>query len=155
MEKKQLTPEQVYNRNKTKAKVCRILSPIVFWGGIVLGIVFLIFALKHSFGNIAEIMRLLDDKTLTGEELGANYEYLLAKYGEWVIGSGEKGFTITFVNIGRAMFSGLMIADLIFALVFFAVAFIGGKWVLPKLAQQITNDNQDMVNLTVLKNSQN
>lgn len=152
MEKKQLTPEEIYKRNQKKSKVLRILAPICFWGFLALSILCLIFAIRHSFGNVAEICNLLDSKKFTGEELQANYNYLVEKYGEWVIGNGGTGFQITFVNIGHALFSGLMIANCIFFVVFLVSAYVLGKWLLPKISAQILLDNQDMVNLTILKN---
>ena len=150
-EKKQLTPEEVYKRNQKRAKVLKIIAPFVFYGCIVLSILCLIIALKNSFGNIAEIMDLLDGKKFTGEELQANYKFLIDKYGEWVIGTGGSGFTITFVNVGNALFSGVMIICLFFFVIFLVSAFVLGKWLLPKLANQINEDNQDMVNMTILK----
>lgn len=152
MEKKQLTAEEIYKRNQKKSKVLRILAPICFWGFLALSILCLVFAIRHSFGNVAEICNLLDSKKFTGEELQANYNYLVEKYGEWVIGNGGTGFQITFVNVGHALFSGLMITNCIFFVVFLVSAYVLGKWLLPKLSAQIILDNQDMVNLTILKN---
>ena len=152
MEKKQLTTEEVYKKNQKKSKILRTLAPIVFWGCIALSVVCLIFAIKNSFGNVAEIMRLLDNSIYTGEQLEANYTYLIEKYGEWVIGNGGKGFTISFVHIGKALFSGLMIANLICSVVFLISAYVLGKWLLPKISAQILLDNQDMVNITILQN---
>ena len=98
-EKKQLTAEEIYKKNQKKSKVLRILAPICFWGFLALSVLCLIFAIRNSFGNIAEIMALLDSKKYTGVELQSNYSYLIDKYGEWVIGNGSTGFTITFINI--------------------------------------------------------
>ena len=153
-EKVQLTPEEIYKRNQKRSKILRISAPICFWGFLILSIICLILAVKNSFGNIAEIMDLLDNSKWTGEQLEANYTYLISKYGEWVIGNGGNGFTISFINIGKALFSGLMVMNCMFSVFFFISAYILGKWVLPKLSQQILLDNQDMVNLTVLR-SQN
>ena len=155
MEKKQLTPEEIYKRNQKKSKVLRILAPICFWGFLALAIICLILAIKNSFGNVAEIINMLDTKTYTGEELRANYQFLVEKYGEWVIGNGGAGFQITFVNIGHALFSGLMITNCIFFVVFLVSAYLLGKWLLPRLSAQILIDNQDMVNLVVLKDHSN
>ncbi len=151
MEKKQLTQEEVYKRNQKKSKVLRILAPICFWGFLALAIICLIFAIKNSFGNVAEIINMLDTKKYTGEELQANCQFLVERYGEWVIGNGGAGFQITFVNIGHALFSGLMITNCIFFVVFLVSAYLLGKWLLPKLSAQILIDNQDMVNLIILK----
>ena len=155
MEKKQLTPEEIYKRNQKKSKVLRILAPICFWGFLALAIICLILAIKNSFGNMAEIINMLDTKKYTGEELQANYQFLVEKYGEWVIGNGGAGFQITFINIGHALFSGLMITNCIFFVVFLVSAYLLGKWLLPKLSAQILLDNQDMVNLTILKDHSN
>ena len=151
MEKKQLTPEEIYKKNQKKSKVLRMLAPICFWGFLALSVICLIFAIKNSFGNVAEIINMLDTKKYTGEELRANYQFLTEKYGEWVIGNGGSGFQITFINIGHALFSGLMITNCIFFVVFLVSAYLLGKWLLPKLSAQILLDNQDMVNLTILK----
>lgn len=153
MEKKQKTPQEIYKGNQKKSKILRISAPIVFWVFIALSILCLILAIKNSFGNVAEIIDLLDSKRFTGAELQANYSYLVAKYGEWLIGNGGAGFQITFVNIGHALFSGLMITSLVLCVVFLAGAYILGKWVLPKLAEQILIENQDMVNMKVLEQS--
>ena len=155
MEKKQLTPEEIYKRNQKKSKVLRILAPICFWGFLALAIICLILAIKNSFGNVAEIINMLDTKKYTGEELQANYQFLVERYGEWVIGNGGAGFQITFVNIGHALFSGIMITNCIFFVVFLVSAYLLGKWLLPKLSAQILLDNQDMVNLTILKDHSN
>ena len=95
---------------------------------------------------------MLESKNYTGEQLQENYAYLINKYGEWVIGNGGAGFQITFVNIGHALFSGLMITNCILSVVFLVSAYVLGKWLLPKISAQILIDNQDMVNLVVLKN---
>ena len=155
MEKKQLTQEEIYKRNQKKSKVLRMLAPICFWGFLALAIICLILAIKNSFGNVAEIINMLDTKKYTGEELQANYQFLVEKYGEWVIGNGGAGFQITFVNIGHALFSGIMITNCIFFVVFLVSAYLLGKWLLPKLSAQILLDNQDMVNLTILKDHSN
>lgn len=154
MEKKQLTAEQIYRKNQKKSKVLRILAPIVFWGCLALAFICLIFAIRNSFGNVAEICDLLDNSRFTGDELQANYTYLTEKYGEWVIGNGGNGFTITFVNVGKALFSGLMITNVILSGVLFISAYVLGKWLLPKISAQILIDNQDMVNLQVLRSNE-
>ena len=151
--KKELTPQETYKRNQKKAKALKILAPITFWVMLVLAIICLIVALKNSFGNIAEISRMLDDQNLTGEQLTANYNILLDRYGEWVIGDGGKGFQMNFINIKHALFSGVMITMLIFSILLFIGAFVVGKWLMPKLSQQVEQSNQDMVNLTILEQS--
>lgn len=150
MAKKELSAEEIYKKNQKKAKVFKRLAPICFWGFLALSIMCLIFAVKNSFGNMAEILDLLDSKKYNGEQIEQNYLFLIDKYGEWVIG-GSAGFTITFVNVGKALFSGLMITNLILCVLFLVSAYILGKWALPKISEQILTDNQDMVNMTILK----
>lgn len=150
-EKKQLSPEETYKKNQKTSRTLRVLSPVVFWVFLALSILCLVLAIQNSFGNVVEIMHLLENKNYTGAELEENYAYLVEKYGEWVIGNGGNGFTITFVNIGHALFSGLMVTNLTLSLISFSSAFILGKWILPKISAQILIENQDMVNLTILK----
>lgn len=152
-EKKHLTPEEIYKRNQKRAKTTKILAPICFWVFISLAILCIILAIKNSFGNVSEIIDLLDSKKYTGQQIEVNYANLIEKYGEWIIGSGDGGFLITFINIGKALFSGFMITNFILSIVFFISAYVLGKWFLPKLSEQITADNQDMVNITILKNN--
>ena len=153
MKKIEQTPEEIYKANQQKSKLLRTISPIVYWGCLVLSVLFLVLAIRHSFGNVAEIMDMLDSKKFDGTQLQANYEYLTNKYGEWLIGNGGSGFQITFVHIGHALFSGVMFASLFLSVLFFVSARLLGKWLLPKIADQILQDNQDMVNLTVLRNN--
>lgn len=152
MEKKQLTAEEVYKKNQKTAKILGRLAPICFWVFLALSVMCLIFAFKNSFGNVGEIVSLLDSDKFTGEQLEQNYAYLIDKYGEWVIGTGGSGFTITFVHIGKALFSGLMIVNCFLSVLFLVCAFVLGKWLFPKLSAQLKEDNQDMVNMQVLKN---
>ena len=155
MDKKELTPKEIYKRNQRKSKVLKVLSPVVFWGCLVLSVMCFIFAIKNSFGNIGEICELLDNKKFSGGQIKNNYAYLTEKYGEWVIGNGSAGFTITFINISRALFSGIMVANCFLSVLFLLSAYLFGKWLFPKLSEQILLDNQDMVNMTVLKNQEN
>ena len=147
-----LSKEELYRHNQKKIKFYKIASPIVFWVFLALAVIFLIVALANSFGNVNEITEMLDTKTHTGEELQANYAYLTEKYGEWVIGNGDKNFQIVFIDVKAAVFSGIMISCTVMASVYFAAAYILGKWLFPALAKKTLQDNQDMVNLTILKN---
>lgn len=151
MAKKELTPEEIYKRNQKRAKIMRKIAPFVFWGFIGIAIVCFILAIHNSLGNINEIIQQLNSKKYTGEELQAHYNALVEKYGEWVIGNGGAGFTIKFINIARAAFSGIMIANFIFCGVSIILAYLLGKWILPKMATTLEQQNVDMVNLTILK----
>ena len=151
MAKKELTAEEIYKRNQKRAKIFKIISPISFWVFLALALLCLIFAVESSFGNVAEIRSLLNSDKYNGEQLESNYNYLVDKYGEWVIGKAGGGFSITFVDVGNALFSGVMIANAILSVIFVLLACLLGKWIFPKLASQLLVDNQDMVNLTILR----
>lgn len=150
--KKELTPSQMLEKREKQIKWLKILKPIIQWGSLALAIIFLIIAFKESFGNMSEIINMLDGKLYNDAELQANYEFLLQKYGEWIIGSGNSGFIITFVNVGRAMFSGLMITSLIGSIIMFVTYSIIGKKLLPKIIDKLKEDNQTMTNKAILKN---
>lgn len=150
--KKKLTKEQIYKRNQKKEKIIRILAPIVFWGCLVGAIICLIYAIKNSFGNVSEMIGLLDSKKYTGEQLQANYIMLIKKYGEWVIGTGSTGFTIKFINVGKVIFNGFMLLNFFGCIILGVCSVLLGKFILPKWAERIRQNNQDMVNLVILKN---
>lgn len=153
--KKELTPTEKYKNRQKWVKRLAWITPVAFWVMIALSIVCLIIAIRYSVGNIAEITNLLNSKKYTGEQLQENYAYLIEKYGEWMIGNGGAGFTISFVNIGHALFSAMAIFNLTMAVIFFICAFLLGKWTLPKLQKSLEQDNQDMVNLTILEQKEN
>ena len=150
MKKKNLSKVDIYKKRQRKAKFLKVLAPIVYWICIILCVVCLVLAIRNSFGNVAEITSLLNSKKYTGAELQANYQMLIEKYGEWVIGSGSTGFTIKFINISKAVFSGIMISCLIGAVVSGISSVLFGKWLLPMLTRKFTQDNQDMTNLVIL-----
>lgn len=144
--------EEIYKSNQKKAKIMKRIAPILFITFMVISGLCFFIAISRSLGNIHEIISKLDSKKFTGEQLEANYNFLIEKYGEWVIGNGGAGFTIKFVNIARAAFSGLMIAMMTLSGVFMVTGLLLGKLILPKTAQIIEQNNIDMVNLTVLRN---
>ena len=151
MAKKQKTSTQIYKSNVRKVKLLKALSPIAFWGFLIISFFCLIMAIKGTFGNLGEMISLLDNDAYTGEELEANYKYLIAKYGEWVIGNGGAGFTVRFVDVKKVAFSGFALVSFFLFVFFLAMAFVLGKWVFPKLAEQIEHGNQDDVNLAILE----
>lgn len=146
-----MTKEQIYKKNQKRAKVFKTIAPVVFWVMIALSVIMFLFAIRHSIGNIAEIVDLLDSKKFNGVQLQEHYNYLIEKYGEWIIGNGNNGFVLTFINIGNAVFSGVAVLSSVFSLLFLIGAYVLGKWILPTLSAQITQQNQDMVNITVLQ----
>lgn len=148
-----LTPEQLYKKNRTKAKWFKRLSPIIFWVFLGLAILFFIFMIDNSVGNITEIISLLDGDVYNELELEQNYQMLVEKYGEWAIigNEGSSIFTVRFIDIRQAFFSGLMMTFLVLSILCLAIAIIVGKIVFPKLAQLYTDNNQDMVNMATLE----
>lgn len=152
--KKKLTKEQIYKRNQKIEKIIKIATPIVFWVFIALAVLFLAMAVRNSFGNCSEIINKLDNKIYNDEQLQANYNELIEKYGEWIIGSGGSGFVLHFINIGHALFSGLMIVNLICAFVFAVLSFVFGKWLMPYICKKLEQKNSDMVNLEILRKSE-
>ena len=133
----------MYKKNQFKAKIFKRLAPIIFWTFLGLSILFFILMVQNSVGNITEIITLLDKDSLTGDQVQQNYQYLVDKWGEWTI-VGENGgvFSIQFVNIQNAFFSGLMATFLTLGIVCLVISIIGGKIILPKLAQYYTDNNQ-------------
>lgn len=152
MKKKNLTPEQLYKKNKKRLKTFKVLSPIIFFGFLILGLIFLFFMIKNSVGNITEIIELLDKKTHSEEVLQKNYQYLISKWGEWVIvGNLNSSITIKFVDIRNALFSKLMITNLILSIVCLSISLIIGKLLLSKLIKYYSENNQDIVNIATLQ----
>ena len=149
--KKELTPtEKLKKRNKWVERLDWII-PVCFWVLIALSIVCFVIAISYSVGNFKEITSLLNSKKYTGEELRANYEFLIGKYGEWIIGNGGAGFTISFVNIGRAVFGAMTVFNFTISIVFLLSAFVLGKWTLPKLQKSLERDNKEMVDVATLE----
>lgn len=151
-EKQVLTPEQLYKRNQMRAKIYKRLAPIVYWSFLGLFILFIILTVSNSWGNITEIINLLDKDKLTGEQISQNYQYLVEKWGEWVI-IGQNGgtFSVRFIDIRKAFFSGLMITYITLAIICLIIAIAIGKILFPKLAQYYSDNNQDMVNMATLQ----
>lgn len=155
MATQQLTNEQIYNKNKKRAKFLKRLAPICFWSLLGISILCLVLAIRYSVGNVVEIVTMLDNRVYNGEQLEANYLYLIDKFGEIVIGNGGMGFQIKFVNIGNALFSKLFVFYFLVFGILLVGAYVVGKWALPHWAEQISERNQDLVNLTVLRSQEN
>jgi len=152
MKKKNLTPEQLYKKNKKRLKTFKVLSPIIHFGFLILGLIFLFFMIKNSVGNITEIIDLLDKKKHSEEMLQKNYQYLVNKWGEWVIlGDLNGSITIRFVDIRNALFSKLMVTNLILGIVCLSISLIIGKLLLSKLIKYYSENNQDIVNIATLQ----
>ena len=149
--KKQLTSKQIYKRNQFKSKCFKTLAPITYWLFIGLVLIFGGLAIKNSIGNVTEIIQKLDKDTYTRQEISANYQELVEKWGEWtVVGYDGSAFEISFINISKALFSGLMKTYTTLTIVSFGLSIILGKIVFPKLGNYFRDSNQDMVNLATL-----
>ena len=147
-----MTPEQIYKKNQLKSKIFNKVSPIVYWGFIGLFVLFIILAIANSWGNIREVIGLLDKEVYNGNQISENYAFLIEKYGEWeIVGKDSNTFSIRFIDIRKAFFSGLMITYIVLAIVCLVIAIILGKVLFPKLAKLYTENNQDMVNLATLQ----
>ena len=152
--KQELSAQDIYKLNQKRAKVCKIMAPIVFWVALALAVVALFFAIHNSFGNVAEIMDLLDNDKYNNVEIQEHYNMLCEKWGVWTIGSGSNGFAISFIDIRKALVNVSLIVNCILSIIFVALAFVFGRWFLPMLSKHISEGNTDMVNLTILKNSE-
>ena len=108
--------------------------------------------IRHSIGNVIEITDLLDKEKYTGIELETNYNMLKEKWGEWTIfGDEAAGMSIRYINVAKALFSGLMKTFTTLTLVFFLAAIIIGKIILPNLCKMYTDGNEQLVDLATLK----
>lgn len=109
---------------------------------------------KNSVGNVVEILELLDKDTHSGNELAQNYNVLVERWGEWeIIGAGSAGLVIRYVNIGNALFSGLMIMYGTLTIISFCIAIVFGKIMFPMLAKHFKNSNDEMVDMATLKSA--
>lgn len=154
MENVQLTPEQIYKKNKKKAKVFAVLAPIIWYIFLALAICFVCLALTNSLGNVIEILELLDKEKYTGEEIRHNYAALAEQWGEWEIAGDENGiFSVRYIDVGAALFSGLLFTYTTLAIIAMAMAIVFGKIVFPQLAKMYRNSNEEMVDLATLKSA--
>lgn len=97
-----------------------------------------------------EILDLLDKKQYNQEEIRANYDFLVGKYGEIELGGSLQ---VTFVDIGHAVFSGLMKTFATLCVVCLGISIIFGKIVLPLLEKSYKNRNDEMVDIASLKSA--
>ena len=148
----ELTTEQIHNRNEFLARVFSILAPITKYIFLLLTILFLYLMIKNSMGNIKEIVELLDEDVYSGIELTQNYEYLIEKWGEVrIIGLYSTDAAVRYVDVGNALFSGLMITFSILASITFSIAVIFGKIVFPLLTKHYKSRNKNIENLGMYK----
>lgn len=97
---------------------------------------------------------MLDKSKYSGDELVANYQYLVAKWGEWeLVGEGMSGLVIRYVNVGNALFSSLMVTFFVLAIIILLFGIIFGKIVFPCMVKYYTNNNESMVDIATLKSA--
>lgn len=106
-------------------------------------------------GNVIDILDSLDKKTYGSDEIKEHYMQLVDKWGEWeIIGEDSAGLVVRYVNIGNALFSGLMRIYTVLTVISLCVAVVLGKIVFPSLAKLYKNNNEEMVDLATLKSAQ-
>ena len=150
-----MTSEQLYRRNKKKAKVFNTLAPVVKWVFLLVAVVFFVLAIHNSIGNVTEILHLLDKDIYTGEEIAQHYKMLVEKWGEWeIVGADAAGLVIRYVDIRNALFSGLMITYSVLTAVSLLLAIVLGKIVFPQFAKVFANNNDELVDVATLKSAQ-
>lgn len=149
------SPEQLYKKNKRKAAIFAKLAPIVWWVFIALTIVFLSLAIENSIGNVLEILDALDKEVYNATEIRENYARLAERWGEWeVIGEENDLFTIRYINVANALFSGVMKAFVTLSMISLAIAIICGKIIFPYLHKVYENYNTELVDMATLKSAQ-
>lgn len=149
-----LTSEQIYKQNKKRAKIFDILAPVVWYVFLVFTVIFFCLMVSNSVGNITEILNLLNKDIYSGEEIEANYALLVEKWGEWEIAGGENSmFRVRYIDIGNALFSGLMMIFVSLTATSFVIAVLFGKIIFPLLAKMYRDSNEEMVDMATLKSA--
>lgn len=112
-------------------------------------IVFFCLAIRYSVGNVVEINKLLSvDSEI---ERQSNYDMLVEKWGKWyIVGDGRGVMDISFINIPKALFSGLMITFTTLTIIFLLLAVMIGKIILPMMAKTYTESNNELVDIATL-----
>lgn len=96
----------------------------------------------------------MDKEKYTGLQIQENYQYLIDKWGEWQIGGdGINSIVIRYVDVGNALFSGLMIVYCILSGVSLLLSIVLGKIVFPVLGKHYADCNEEMVDLATLKSA--
>lgn len=109
---------------------------------------------RNSVGNVVEILDLLDSKRYSELQLAENYAALVEKWGEWeIVGAGTAGLVIRYVDVGNALFSGLMMMFCTLTVISFICALLFGKVVFPLLTRHYENSNRELVDLSTLKSA--
>lgn len=106
----------------------------------------------NSVGNVTEVLNLLDKDAYTPEEIVANYQMLVDRWGEWTLTDIVLGgLSVRYIDIGAAMFSGAALLYAILSATFLLIYIVFGKITLPLLAKMYANNNVEMVDIATLK----
>ena len=109
---------------------------------------------RNSVGNVVEILDLLDSKKYSELQLAENYALLVEKWGEWeIVGAGTAGLVIRYVDVGSALFSGLMMTFCTLTVISFVCALLFGKVVLPLMTKHYECSNRELVDLSTLRSA--
>jgi hypothetical protein len=150
--KEPLTVEQIYTKNEKKRKVFAILGSVTWYSFLSLAVLFFGLTADNSFGNLAEIVNLLDENTYTQEELNANYEYLVDKWGELEIAdTNSSESSIKYIDVEQALFSDSMSTYSILSLGAFVAAVTFGKITFPLLVRHFRKNNAEMAEMITIK----
>ena len=121
---------------------------------MVITLILFCLTIKNSIGNVVEIID-ITNKIKTADnrvELIKKYNELKGIWGEWTLFSNEgTGISVKYINVGNALFSGLMITFGTLTIISFFLAIIIGKFLLPMLSKMYTNNNEQMVDLATLQ----
>lgn len=110
--------------------------------------------IKNSVGNITEILSQLDKSIYSETQIQENYKALIERWGEWeIIGENSAGLVVRYVDIGNALFSGLMIIFSTLTVISLCLGIVFGKIVFPALKRHYENSNTEMVDLATLKSA--
>lgn len=112
--------------------------------------------IRNSIGNVIEIIDKLDKDQYNQVQLEENYEMLKQKWGEMIVfGDEAAGISIKYIDVGEALFSGLMVTFTTLTVIFLAIAIIFGKIILPILAKVYQDSNEQLVDIATLKTMEN
>lgn len=99
-----------------------------------------------------DIIDLLSSDKYNQLQLEYNYNILKEKWGEWILfGEGNLGINVKYINISKALFSGLMIIFTILTFIFILSIIIINKIILPILIKMYTDNNNELVDIATLK----
>ena len=137
--------EKIYEKNLFRSRLFKTLSPIIKYTFLILSIIFLIQAFKNSIGNVMDIFKLLDKDVYNRAEIADNYRMLVEKWGEWsIIGQEGSTFTVSFIDVSKAFFSGMMKLYSVLTITSFGLSITLGSILFPKLKEHYEEENKHL-----------